>query len=118
MTTARPFDSYSIRIFGGAEGRVAMILCYQGGSFAGRIDFYPDGAALPDDYLWHPNPSQEYVVLHMPMSRFDAVITTLRYEKPLQLYSYANREIGASTPGDGYLTTTTKEPVGEEESSP
>ena len=93
-------------------------MCYSGTSFVGRIDFYPDGAALPQDYLWHPNPTGEYVVLHMPMSRFESVTSTMRTEKPLQLYIDVNRGNGTATQGHGYLTPSEKEPVGEEEGTP
>jgi hypothetical protein len=76
-------------------------LCYNGSAFAGRIDFFPDGESLTQDYLWHPTPSAKYVVLHMPMSRFEAVMSTIRQEKPLHLYIDVNRGIGASTSGHG-----------------
>lgn len=118
MATTHAFDTYTLRLYGGTEGRVALLLCYNGVSFVGRIDFYPDGASLPQDYLWHPNPVSEYVVLHMPMSRFDAILSTVRTEEPLHLYINVDRGIGASTPGQGHLATTDKEPVGEEEGTP
>jgi hypothetical protein len=118
MATTKPFDRYTVQIQGGAEGRVGLLLCYQGTAFAGRVDFYPDGVALIQDYLWHPGPIGEYVVLHMPMSRFEAVMSTVRQEKPLALYIDVNRGIGASTNGHGHLTTSEREPVGEEEGTP
>jgi hypothetical protein len=58
------------------------------------------------------------VKLSMPMSRFEAVSSTVRVERPLQLYIDANRGIGVSTQGHGYLTTSEKEPVGEQEGVP
>lgn len=73
---------------------------------------------MPQDYLWHLNPTQEYVVLHMPMSKFESVISTVRVEGPLHLYINVNREIGALTRGHGHLATTEREPVGEEEGTP
>ncbi len=118
MATTNGFDRYVARIYGGDTGRVGILLCYNGSSFAGRIDFYPDGTALFDDYLWHPNPTREYVVLHMPMSRFEAVMSTVRTEEPLHLYINVNRGTGSSTSGNGHLATTEREPVGEEEGSP
>ena len=102
MATTNGFDKYVVRISGGNEGRVGLLLCYTGDSFVGRIDFYPDGAAMPQDYLWHPTSTREYVVL----------------EKPLHLYIDVNRGIGASTRGHGHLATTEKEPTGEEEGTP
>lgn len=118
MATMNGFDTYKVRIYGGNSGRTAMLLCHDGGSFVGRIDFYPDSGTLPEDYLWHPNPSAAYVVLHMPMSRFHAVMTTVRQEKPLHLYINVNRSGGSLTPGEGHLATTDEEPVGEQEGIP
>jgi hypothetical protein len=114
MATTKPFDSYEIQISGGNTGRVALVMCYQGTSFAGRIDFQPDGVTLPGDYLWHPSSmSITSIVLHMPVSRFAIVAETLRQEKPLKLYISVNATAGASTPGTGYLATGTREPIGE-----
>ena len=118
MATKKSFDHYSIRMHGGNNGRVGLLMCYKGQSFVGRIDFYPDGSALPQDYLWHPSTTGEYVVLHMPMNRFETVSTIVRVEKPLHLYIDVNRGTGAATQGHGYLTTSEKEPVGEEEGTP
>lgn len=117
MATNKAFDSYSLRIAGGNAGRVALVLCYSGSAFVGRIDFYPDGAPLPQDFLWHPG-TITYVVLQMPMSRFDAVMSTLRFEKPLHLYIDVDRGFGATTSGHGSLVTTDQEPTGEQEGMP
>jgi hypothetical protein len=118
MATMNAFDHYVVRIHGGATGRVALLLCYRSGAFVGRIDFYPDGVDLPEDYLWHPGGTGEYVVLHMPMNRFEAVMSTVRQDKPLHLYISVSRGSGAFTRGQGHLATSEKEPVGEEEGSP
>ncbi len=118
MATTNGFDKYVGRISGGDDSRVGLLLCYSGNSFVGRIDFYPDGATIPQDYLWHPTSTREYIVLHMPMNRFESVMSTVRVEKPLHLYINVNRGIGASTPGHGHLATTEKEPIGEEEGTP
>jgi len=118
MSTTKGFDKYVLRVMGGNSGRVGLLLCYSGNSFVGRIDFYADDATLPHDYLWHPNSVSEYVVLHMPMNRFDSVASIVRNEKPLNLYISANRGSGASTQGYGFLATSDKEPVGEEEGTP
>ena len=80
--------------------------------------FIQDGEPLGQDYLWHPNPIQEYVVLQMPMSRFEAVMSTVRQEEPLVLYIDVDRGPFSSTKGHGYLATSEKEPVGEEEGAP
>ncbi|WP_158860083.1 hypothetical protein [Lunatibacter salilacus] len=115
MPTTKIFNKYVVKISGGNDGRVALLSCYIDNSFVGRIDFFPEGTTLTKDYLWHPNPFGEYIVLHMPMSRFESVINTVRYEKPLILYISVNRGNGASTQGSGYLATSEKEPVGEQE---
>ncbi len=118
MATQKPFDRYEVKINGGNAGRVGLLMCYAGDAFIGRIDFYPDDTALVPDYLWHPTSIGEYVVLQMPMSRFESVLSTVRFEKPLQLYIDVNRGAGASTQGHGYLATSEKEPVGEQEGTP
>ena len=118
MATTKNFDKYVIRITGGNTGRVGLLLCYSGNSFVGRIDFYAEDASLPQDYLWHPNPVSTYVVLHMPFSRMETILSILRNEKPLHLYISANRGTGSSTPGYCHIATTEKEPVGEEEGLP
>ncbi len=118
MGTIKPFDGYKIRIYGGDSGRAAFVACYSDHHYVGLINFYPDGAALPDDYLWHPTPTDEYVILHMPASRLDAVLSTLRQERPLYLSINANRGAGTATSGMGFPSTSDKEPVGEEEGTP
>jgi hypothetical protein len=115
MATSKPFDRYELRIHGSQAGAAGMLLCYNGTAFAGRIDFYPDGAALPKDYLWFGNS----IVLHMPWSRFGDVLATVRTEKPTFLIISANPGpvVGATVEGTGYLATSAsdREPVGEEE---
>jgi hypothetical protein len=39
MTTTNPFDTYILRIYGGTEGGIDLLLCYNGTAFVGRIDF-------------------------------------------------------------------------------
>ena len=118
MATTNSFDKYVVRIYGGKNGRVSLLLCYNGNSFVGRIDFHSVDSTIPKDYLWHPNPTREYVVLHMRMSRFESVMSTVRVEKPLHHYIDVNRGIGAFTNGNGHLATSEKEPIGEEEGTP
>ena len=113
------FNKYVVKIFGGDRGRVGLVLCYEDNSFVGRIDFYPEGATIPKDYLWHPNSTVEYVVVNMPISRFESVMSTVRFDKPLHLYiNVSNSGLGAFTHGQANLATTEKEPVGEEEGTP
>lgn len=113
----KSFDRYEVQISGGSAGQAGMLLCHSGSAFVGRIDFYPEGAAIPQDYLWHPGGTSEYVVLKMPWSRFGDVLAMVRTEKPLFLYINVTRGPGVTTPGFGHVTTssTEREPVGEEE---
>ncbi len=115
MATLNRFDKYVMRIFGGNDQRAARLLCYSGSSFVGRIDFYPDGAPMPQDFLRHSTRTEQFIFLTMSMSRFESVISTIRVEKPLHLYIDVNRGTVAQTRGLGHLATSAKEPVGEEE---
>ena len=117
----KPFSEYTLEIHASVnQGLAAQILCYQGGGFVGRIDFYAN-AAVPVSYLWHPNgtsdPNQIYLVLAMPMSTFDAVEEILRNEKPFGLELWPSGPMfGASTNGyAGLLRSLDREPVGEAE---
>jgi hypothetical protein len=108
--TEVPFDSYSVRYYStatdpaGSPGRVneAVILCYQAAERVGAVHF------IGDDYYSLRDPNQQSPpVLRFRLSRFDDVISILRYEKELHL------AVGS----DGYGWLGTKlEPVGEEES--
>ena len=114
MATTKDFDSYDMQVSGGTTGRVALILCYKGNSFVGRVDFQADGTALSSDFLWHPaSPTITSIVLQMPMSRFDVVVNTLRQERPLKLHIDVDYQGGATTAGHGYLGTGIHEPIGE-----
>ena len=104
MATTKDFDPYDMQVSGGTTGRVALILCYKGNSFVGRVDFQADGTALSSDFLWHPaSPTITSIVLQMPMSRFDVVVNTLRQERPLKLHIDVDYQGGATTAGHGYL---------------
>ena len=123
MSTTKEFDRYVLRIYGRNEGTVAHLMCFMGPnisggykSLAGIITFKPDGSVMPQDRLCYYNPNVVYITLYMPWSRFDAVMSTLRAEKPLHLYINANIEAGeTTTPGYGHLATSEQEPIGEEE---
>jgi len=117
MATTRAFDTYTVQIHGGAKGRIALLLCYKGTTYIGKIAFYQDGVDLVPDFIWYLG-QEDLIVLIMPMSRFNAVMSTVRQEKPLALYIDVNRGPGIVTTGHGYLTTSEREPVGEEEGMP
>jgi hypothetical protein len=104
MATTKDFDSYDMQVSGGNTGRVALVKCYKGNSFVGRVDFQADGTALSSDFLWHPSsPTITSIVLQMPMSRFDVVVNTLRQERALKLHIDVDYQGGATTDGHGHL---------------
>jgi hypothetical protein len=80
----------------------ATITCVGAGATVGTLHFIKDGVALPANV---PGPPPR---VHFPISQFNDVITTLRYEKPL-VFNF--------TPSNGIGTvgTSTREPVGEQE---
>lgn len=118
MATRKSFDNYIIKMLGGNKGRIALILCYQGKSYIGRIDFYPDGEKLPDDYLWTPKPSNEHIIIHMPISRFEAVLSFIRNEKNLYMKIDVMRKKGVGIHGQGALINSDRDPTTEEEGTP
>jgi len=104
--TSAGFDSYKIfyytdRPFAPFQ---AMIYCYRGSQYVGRIVFYPDGNV----------PMSAQASLHYAFSRFDDVVTMLRYEKPLYLWwdSYSQ---GGQQVTFGMIATSANEPTGEQE---
>lgn len=114
----KAFDQYRVYIYGygGPRGRamVAELYCYSPtGGTVGQIRFYPDGAEIPRDSL-ESRRGSEYIVLNMPMSRFEAIMSTIRQERPLHLGIDGDSHLGRIE-GQGYLATTEHEPVGEEE---
>jgi len=102
----KPFNKYTLEIWASvANGTAAQILCYQNTSFVGRIDFYTS-ETVPTSYLWHPNgvgdPNQIYIVLAMPIDRFDTVEEILRTERSFGLELWPLGEMfGAATDGYG-----------------
>ena len=114
----KPFNRYTLEIWASVnQGIAAQILCYQGSRFIGRIDFYTN-RPLPQSYLWHPNgpsdPNQIYLVLAMPVARFEAVEEILRTEKPFGLELWPiGQMFGAFTDGyGGVLRSLDEELVG------
>ncbi len=104
--TEEIFDSYKIfyytdRPFAPFQ---AMIYCYRGTQNVGRIIFYPDGDV----------PMSGQASLHYPFSRFNDVVTTLRYEKPLHLFWDSYNQGGQEVTW-GMIATSEQEPTGEQE---
>jgi hypothetical protein len=94
------FDSYVVNHLSGATFE-ANIRCLSAGSAIADLKFIKDGVALP------ANASGPPATVHFPISRFNEVIDTLRYEKPLQFkFAQLIGQVG---------TGAASEPVGEEE---
>ena len=99
----RNFDSYRVFYNSESESAEALIQCFNGAQIVGQIMFYKDGSK-------HPlNKTKNGIIgLYYPISRFNDIITILRYEKPLHLaFETDSRR--------GHIGTITSEPTGEEE---
>jgi hypothetical protein len=109
----KPFDHYSVEIRASVgPGLAAQILCEQGQSFVGRMDFYREQEP-PVSYLWTPtgsaDPQQIYLVLAMSMDLLEPVITLLQHGGPWELELWPSGPlIGAATDGYGGMLKTTQ----------
>ena len=102
-TVRKDFDSYKVWYYSGHPYE-ALVYCSQGGSYVGRIVFFKDDSPIPPNVNYTSGPS-----IHYPLSRFNDIISILRYEKPLYLFLNLANLIGI-------VATAEQEPVGEEES--
>jgi len=102
-TVQKDFDSYKIWYYS-SYSYESLIYCYQGGAYVGRMVFFSDDTPLPPNANYSSGPS-----IHYPISRFNDIVSMLRYEKPLYLFLNLDNLIGI-------LATDALEPVGEEES--
>lgn len=98
----KDFDSYKIWYSSG-HPYDAHIYCYKEGTYVGRFVFYKDGQNVPPNSNLPSGPS-----LHYPLSRFNDIVSILRYEKPLYLFLNTANNIG-------HLATSQNEPVGDQE---
>ncbi len=80
------------------------IECYDKGTYVGSLTFHKDGAPIPPD----EERPENFIRLHYTASQFNDVIGILRHEKPLYL------RLAPSYPM-GHISTSEREPVGEEE---
>ncbi|MGH3899080.1 MAG: hypothetical protein ACRDTA_12710 [Pseudonocardiaceae bacterium] len=96
------FDFYVVNHLSKHPTVDATITCIGEGATVGTLHFIKDGVALPAN-LGGPPPR-----IHFPVSQFNDVITTLRYEKPLAFNFTAGNGIGT-------VGTAAREPVGEQE---
>ena len=94
------FDIYVVTHLSKHPTVDATITCISGGSAVGILRFIKDDVPLP------ANIPGSAPTVHFPISQFNDVITTLRYEKPLQFNLSPQ---GIATVGTG------REPIGEEE---
>ncbi len=101
------FDAYQAFYYSGPTQFQGVIQVYASGVFNGRIGFYPDaGPIVPNGEIMPTGvkvPSINY-----PISRFEAVMDMLRFEKPLYLFLDTVTTIG-------FIGTSQLEPVGEQE---
>ncbi len=101
-TVRKDFDSYKVWYYSGHPYE-ALVYCYQGNTYVGRVVFFKDDSAIPANANYASGPS-----IHYPLSRFNDIILILRYEKPLYLFLNLANLIGI-------VATEEREPVGEEE---
>lgn len=100
------FDSYQIEYYTPSPTVItqAIIRCFKGSTKVGNIFFNPNGTAIPPSTVG----SDGTITFYYEISRFNDVISILRYEKPLGL-----RFISANTFASIY--TGSNEAVGEQE---
>ncbi len=125
-----PFDSYQLFFYSGAAAAYPVtIQVYQAGLQVGRIAFYPEYVPFKPVPPWTgPSPLEPSAIkpaqvpangvinplgtdipsVFFPLSRLEAILTTLREEKPLYLFL-------DTVSGVGMLATSEAEPVGENE---
>jgi hypothetical protein len=96
------FDLYVVNHLSKHPTVDATITCISGSSAVGVLRFIKDGVALPAN-VGGPAPT-----VHFPVSQFNDVVATLRYEKPLA-FNFTDSS------GVGTVGTATREPVGEQE---
>jgi hypothetical protein len=109
---SKQFDTYFIvfmsdKIGSGGPRDSVKIACYDGSNYIGVINF-DDRDPHPMDNNYYPNSG--IISMTFQISRFNDIINTLRYEKPLRLEFNTDK-------GRGYISTGSNEPIGEQEPS-
>lgn len=104
-------DSYSVRAWSSRRSdnlspgvAMASIYLYEGKKYRGYAYFFADDTPL-NPPIFHSNLGRIFV--HYNISQFEALLDTLRNEKPIYLYYHSPSNAGLQTG---------REPVGEEES--
>jgi hypothetical protein len=103
-TVRKDFDSYKVWCYSGFQYE-ALVHCWKGGIPAGEIVFFKDDSPIPSN----ESSSNGLPSIRYPLSRFNDIISILRYEKPFYLFLNLDTLVGI-------VGTAEQEPVGEEES--
>ncbi len=104
MEHVKRFDSYRVFIYSQFETIDAIIQFTSQGKGVGQITFKTEGAVLGTN-----NVNQEgFIHLYYPISKFNDIVNTLRYEKPLAINLQTDNGIGS-------IFTLEYEPEGEQE---
>jgi hypothetical protein len=91
------------------SNRMISILCQFKGSFAGMIDFYPEGQAPPSSC--HTTLAGQTIFhLNYEIDRYPEIIETFRCENPLYVYVAWDSNTVVTA-----FVTTSDEPIGEQE---
>ncbi|HZQ07103.1 MAG TPA: hypothetical protein VFD70_11025 [Anaerolineae bacterium] len=101
------FDAYQTFYYSGATSLLAVIQVYASGVFNGRIGFYPDAGPVVPNGVIAPT-GTNVPAINYPLSSFNAVMSMIRFEKPLYIFF-------DSGTGVGFVGTSQLEPVGEQE---
>src|SRR5262249_16056677 len=92
---------------------VAVVYCFRDDDIVGTIYFTEgDGNVHGESNVEAGTPSGNPLAMYMPGRRLQAILLTLRQERPLALLKRTSAD---HTNVQGYLVTLHKEPVGEEE---
>jgi hypothetical protein len=102
-STFEYIDSYRCFYLTSGYDYEAKINCYKNNKLVGEIRFYKDDFNIPVS-----NIQDGILKINFPISRFNDVITILRYEKPLYIVVNTQHNFGG-------VANTSKEPIGEEE---
>jgi hypothetical protein len=109
-TISKNFDGYRLWYYSNND-LLAVVNCYKGPVFVGRISFFKEGDPVPPNANLINGPS-----IHFPASSFDSVMTILRQEK--RLYLYLNLDTMARMVANTHFEWTGEEEVLVEEASP
>ena len=101
----RDFDGYKLWYFSN-DRLFAIVHCYKGSEFVGRIAFFKEGEKVPPNADLGNRPS-----IHFAAKRFNDMMTILKQERPLFLFLNPETLMGS-------VANTHFEWTGEEEVGP